>query len=161
MVSAKARQRACGVCVWEGRLLCVRLRDPATGARFLVPPGGLIEADETPGQAAVRETREETGYEVALTARSPVVARYPFTWNGQPMDVTTYFQEVVLVEPGAPPALVSDAAYLEASQWIPLAEVQQVLGFHPAILHAVVQLLADAGYPLGVPCPAIGHEPGK
>ncbi|HVQ96816.1 MAG TPA: NUDIX domain-containing protein [Mycobacteriales bacterium] len=46
-----------------GRLLLVRRgREPGRGLWSL--PGGRLEADETPAEAAVREVREETGLDV-------------------------------------------------------------------------------------------------
>ena len=49
----------------SGRLLLVRrAHEPAIGKWSL--PGGRIEPDETPAQAAAREVREETGLEVEI-----------------------------------------------------------------------------------------------
>ncbi len=46
----------------DGRFLLVE--EKAMGRRVLSQPGGHIEAGESPEQAVVRETREETGCEV-------------------------------------------------------------------------------------------------
>ena len=43
--------------------------------RVWVLPGGMIEKDESPSHAAVRETREETGYEVEIDR---LIGKY---WN--------------------------------------------------------------------------------
>lgn len=40
-------------------------------------PAGLIDADETPEEAAVRELREETGYQGKVISTSPAVAADP------------------------------------------------------------------------------------
>jgi mutator protein MutT len=49
----------------SGRLLMVqRAHEPAKGAWSL--PGGRVEPGESPGQAAEREVREETGLEVQV-----------------------------------------------------------------------------------------------
>ena len=49
----------------DGMILLVRLNyGPRDGHWSL--PGGLVEADETAEEAAVRETREETGFTVGL-----------------------------------------------------------------------------------------------
>lgn len=149
MTGDKVRLRACVVCVDDGQVLLVRLRDPTSGARFLVPPGGAIEVDESPAQAALREAQEETGYQVALAAAPPVVADYRFQWDGEYYAVTTHFYLVRLAEPRRDPAPVHDADYLEGACWVPLAAVAQVLGFHPQICQAVVQLLAVAGCAAG------------
>jgi|GEM_PF-130844 len=50
----------------EGRLLLVkRAKEPYLG--YWDIPGGFLEIDELPGEAAVREVAEETGLEVELT----------------------------------------------------------------------------------------------
>ncbi|MFZ5636943.1 MAG: NUDIX hydrolase [Pseudomonadota bacterium] len=54
------------VVVSEGRLLCVEER--VNGRLVLNQPAGHLEPDETLADAALRETREETGWDVRLTA---------------------------------------------------------------------------------------------
>ena len=54
------------VVVREGRLLMVE--EQVQGERVLNQPAGHLEPDETLQEAALRETLEETGWEVALTA---------------------------------------------------------------------------------------------
>ena len=55
---------AAAIIVDEGKVLLVRRR-VAEGNLSWQFPAGAIEDGETPGQAAVRETREETGLTVA------------------------------------------------------------------------------------------------
>lgn len=135
------RERASAVCVHAGTLLTVILRDPVTHTARLFVPGGAIEAGESPETAAIRETFEETGLRVALLPRASVIARYPFTWAGQAIDVTTHFFAVRLVDAAAAAGPVTDAAYLEGTRWLPLSEVQRELGFDRNILAAVEQLI--------------------
>ena len=54
------------VVVSDGRLLCVEER--VNGRLVLNQPAGHLEPDETLADAALRETREETGWDVRLTA---------------------------------------------------------------------------------------------
>jgi len=135
------RERASAVCVHAGKLLTVLLRDPVTHTARLFVPGGAIEPGESAAQAAVRETFEETGHRVELLARTPVIAHYPFTWAGQPIEVTTHFFAVRLRDEAASAAPVDDAAYLEGTHWILLSDIPQQLGFDLNILAAVKQLL--------------------
>ncbi len=52
----------------EGRVLVVRERSGTSRGRYGFP-GRTLEADETPGEAAVREAREETGATVEIESR--------------------------------------------------------------------------------------------
>jgi ADP-ribose pyrophosphatase YjhB (NUDIX family) len=135
------RTRASAVCVHEGRLLCVRLRDPHTGVARLFVPGGAVEAGETPREAAERETLEETGHAVLADAQSERVARYDFTWNDLEIDVTTHFFRAALRNPSERARTVDDASYLEGVEWITLGRVTDELGFDANILRAVLALL--------------------
>lgn len=54
------------VVVREGRLLLVE--EQVDGERVFNQPAGHLEPDESLQQAALRETREETGWDVRLTA---------------------------------------------------------------------------------------------
>src|SRR5689334_11213276 len=53
------------VVVSDGRLLVVE--EAVAGKRVLNQPAGHLEPDESLVEAALRETREETGWEVRLT----------------------------------------------------------------------------------------------
>jgi 8-oxo-dGTP pyrophosphatase MutT (NUDIX family) len=140
-MSALERVRASAVCAHAGRLLCVRLRDPLTRVAQLFPPGGAIEAGETPIAAAVRETLEETGYRVVADVARAHIARYPYVWNGVERAVTTHFFAATLADPSAPPLAIRDADYNEATVWLALDALSEGLGFQPEILRAVLSLL--------------------
>lgn len=131
------RERASAVCVHDGELLCVRLRDPATAIARLYVPGGGIDAGETPAAAAEREALEETGHAVHVDPGSEVVTRYPFVWAGIDIDVTTHFFRAVLAGDKHAPAPVHDVLWNEGVVWVPLDRLEAELGFHAAILESV------------------------
>jgi tRNA(adenine34) deaminase len=137
----KLRIRASAVCVHRAQLLCVHLRDPRTRVARLFVPGGAIEAGETPAMAAEREAFEETGYRIRIDPASEVVAHYPYEWDGVLRQVTTHFFRGSLIDPSAPPEIVSDASYHEGVIWLPVSEVHVQLAFQAQILSAIQQLV--------------------
>ncbi|MCU0513331.1 MAG: NUDIX hydrolase [Anaerolineae bacterium] len=57
----------------EQLLLVQRAMDPGRGQWAL--PAGFVEYDEPPAEAAIREVREETGYDVVITGLLEVFPR--------------------------------------------------------------------------------------
>jgi len=117
--------RASAVCRSEGRVLLVRMKDPLTGLELLFPPGGGIEANETPAETARRETLEETGVRVRIDPSLAVTVRYPYAWAGVEYDVTTHYFAAKLDEPFREtlPRVV-DAEYNLGAVWLPEADAE-------------------------------------
>jgi len=149
MSERATRLRAAVVCVDAGALLCVRLCDRVTGAVRLFPPGGGLEPNESPAQAAVRETREETGYAVTLLPGGERVARYEFTWGHVPVDVTTHFFAAVLSEGRHAQGPHERNEMHLGVEWAPCRELHETLGFHATIRDSVQELVCWSAQRLG------------
>ena len=74
----------------DKEILLVKRRD----IPIWVIPGGGIEKDETPNQAAIRETKEESGFDVSIT-RS--IARY--TYGNNQKNIICLKQQLLAVNP--------------------------------------------------------------
>ena len=140
MTVVTPRLRASVVCIHQGKLLTVKLQDPHTKVERLFPPGGGVQGGETPAQAALRETKEETGYEVRLDPKSEIVENYPFQWNGTIYACTTHFFKATLEDPKNPPNFVSDAPFHRGISWIPLAQIDKAFAYDVVICRAIKAL---------------------
>lgn len=107
-----------------GSVLLVKLSYGPREGRWTLP-GGLVESDETPEEAAVRETREETGLEIELdghvaTYMRPVSERAP---GWAPLLILTYRAHVVGGDLRPAPEEVIEAAWFARDDIPPLEEL--------------------------------------
>lgn len=135
------------VVVREGRLLCVEER--VGGVLVLNQPAGHLEPEESLLQAALRETREETGWEVRLTA---FVGAYQ--WRAPPSADGSggrhYLRFAFAAEPVAhDPAQPLDDGIVRAL-WMTPAELRQAQDRHrsPLVWQAAADFLAGRRNPL-------------
>jgi tRNA(adenine34) deaminase len=133
------RVRASVVCCARGRILTVRAIDPLSGTEFLFLPGGAIEAGETPAQAALRETLEETGYAVRLRGE-PILRDYDFEWAGRQHPCRTSFFAADLIDPSAVPVATLHDPILFGAVWVPMAGAEAAFSYHGVIAEAVAAL---------------------
>jgi 8-oxo-dGTP pyrophosphatase MutT (NUDIX family) len=141
LVKMKNRIRASLVCKHRDRILMVQLQDPMTKVARWFPPGGKVEESETPAQAAIRETIEETGYLVRISSDRKLIAEYPYEWNGELYECVTHCFLGELDEPYREPGLVQDAAYNLGPKWFSIDEVDKLLRYNEIIRETVMKLL--------------------
>ena len=135
------------VVVRDGRLLCVEER--SNGSLVINQPAGHLEPDESLLQAAVRETREETGWNVRVTH---VVGAYQ--WKA-PANVDGsggrhYLRFAFCGEPiGHDEARTLDEGIVRAVWWTP-AELQAESPRHrsPLVWQVVTDFLSGRQQPL-------------
>ena len=140
--AAKPRLRASAVCRAEGHLLLVRLRDPVSGVVAHFPPGGAVEAGETPAHTAARETLEETGLVVRVDPHTERVDRYAFSWAGVDYDVTTHYFAALLEDPFTLELPdITDASYHLGALWLEVDAALEALSVHPTIAASVSEVL--------------------
>lgn len=137
------RKRSSAICVENGRLLMVAMKDPFTGVEFLVPPGGQIETGETPEASAIRETLEETGHLVEPDKDfPPSVLRYDFDWSGKTNVCETVFI-ICRLRTETERRKIQDEPYILEAKWLGLNDLSRALGFHPELQAHITHLCAQ------------------
>lgn len=100
-----------------GTVLLVKLSYGPREGRWSLP-GGLVENDETPEEAAVRETAEETGFDVELDGLLTTYMR-----PGAPIVVVIYRSHIVGGEMRIAPEELTEAAFFPRDELPPLEEL--------------------------------------
>jgi len=110
----------------QGRILLLRLRDPFDGSTKWEPPGGGIEAGESPLQAARRELIEETGLPGDLIEPRPVEIARAFHWNGRDHEHMEWFYLARIPKIDARPAELQadEGDNFLGYQWFSLEEIR-------------------------------------
>ena len=138
------RTRTSVVCINDDSILSIELADPTTAKRMWSLPGGAIEAGETPADAAVRETMEETGYEVTLTSTG-ILTHYLFRWNAIVYDCDCYW--FTAIPTSRAPLPVDDADYLLSHRFIPALHLDLLLSYHPHVRDTTLSLYRQFTHP--------------
>jgi 8-oxo-dGTP pyrophosphatase MutT (NUDIX family) len=112
----------------QGRPWLAAVRPQGKAPETWVLPKGLIDKGETSAQAAVRETREETGVEGTIVRKLGDV-RYVYTWRGERVfKVVSFFLlrptrgRIGVLEPEM------EVEVAEA-RWLPLADAPRLLAY--------------------------------
>lgn len=136
------------VVVRDGRLLCVEER--VNGHVVVNQPAGHLEPDESLLDAALRETREETGWDVRLTAFIGAYQwKVPTTDNGSGRH---YLRFAFAAEPVRhDPERTLDEGIVQAT-WMTPAELQEAQARHrsPLVWQVVADYLAGRRHPLSM-----------
>lgn len=137
------------IVVDDGRLLCVEER--VNGHLVINQPAGHLEPDESLEQAALRETREETGWDVRLTA---FVGAYQWKApaHADGSGNRHYLRFAFAAEPVRhDPARRLDEGIVQA-MWMTPAELQDARERHrsPLVWRAVADHLAGRRSPLSL-----------
>jgi 8-oxo-dGTP pyrophosphatase MutT (NUDIX family) len=110
----------------QGRILLLRWHDPFDGSTKWEPPGGGIEAGETPLQGARRELIEETGLPGDLIEPRPVEIARAFRWNGRDHEHTEWFYLARIPKKEVRPAglRADESEQFLGYRWFSVEEIQ-------------------------------------
>ena len=127
----------------DGRFLMVRETDKVTGETVYNQPAGHVEAGETLKEAALRETLEETGWQVSLTAFLGMTT-YTAPNNG-----VTYYRVVFAANPEQQLTQTVDPDIQEVI-WIDRNDLQPLQSQFrsPLVMMAIDDYLNGTHYPL-------------
>ncbi len=143
MVSCMSKRiRTSVACFHDDKVLLCEMTDPKSKKIYFFPPGGKIEKDETFAEAAVRETLEETGYEVKIHEKSLHTIQYLFHWNGKTRDCTTHFFTATLLSDVQ--RKFSYEEYQTGVIWLPIKDIKKTFSYHDEIRDAMIHLAKKA-----------------
>lgn len=132
------------VVVQDGRYLIVEERDKSSGELVFNQPAGHLEAGESLQQAALRETLEETAWEIELRGLLGI-ALYTAPGNGVTYYRTTFLARPLRQLPNAP--LDPD---IHAVHWLDYEAIRNNSARmrSPLVLKAIEQQRRGLCYPL-------------
>jgi 8-oxo-dGTP pyrophosphatase MutT (NUDIX family) len=106
-------------------VLIVKQYRPPVDAWSVEFPAGLVDAGETPEQAALRELREETGYRGAVVSLSPAVSYEPGMSRCM-MHFVTVDIDLDHADNATPKPELEDGEFIE-TEWVPVHALQKRL----------------------------------
>jgi ADP-ribose pyrophosphatase YjhB (NUDIX family) len=107
------------VIIKEGKIALIKRGNEPSRGKWTIP-GGLVELGESPEQAVVRETKEETGLDVDNPSLMDVVSNVDLDEKGKVKYHYVIIDYLVYVKAGTAEA-ASDAVEL---RWVPFDEVE-------------------------------------
>ena len=107
------------VIISEGKIALIKRGNEPSKGKWTIP-GGLVELGESPEQAVIRETKEETGLDVENPRLIDVVSNVDLDEKGKVKYQYVIIDYFVHVENGTAQA-ASDALEL---RWVPFDEVE-------------------------------------
>ncbi|MCH8566632.1 MAG: NUDIX hydrolase [Balneolales bacterium] len=115
------RPRACGLVVWENKILLVKINSPTMPEPIWMPPGGGINYGEKAALTVKREVKEETGLDVRVNKLQFVSEFIRGKWHA----IEFYY----LCEPvsgsislGTDPEMPADKQMLQDVVWMPAVD---------------------------------------
>lgn len=124
----------------EGRYLLVEERD-ASGARVFNQPAGHVESGETLLDAALRETLEETAWEIELAAMLGI-----YTYS---TESTCYQRVCFTATPLRQTSATLDPA-IQAAHWLSREQIQDLPLRSPLVMKAIEDFETGERSPLSV-----------
>ncbi|MEP6667211.1 MAG: bifunctional GNAT family N-acetyltransferase/NUDIX hydrolase [Nocardioidaceae bacterium] len=134
-------------CDEDDRVLLLNWRDPFDGFELWEPPGGGIEAGETPRVAVLREWAEETGLPAPKLVADPVVVGRDLLWLGDRYvgDEHFFLGRLEAAEPDVSGQTeIEQASYL-GHRWMPWQQLADLDGSDEPDILAVLRRLDPEG----------------
>jgi 8-oxo-dGTP diphosphatase len=148
VTARQLRVAAYAVCVDDGRLLLARYVSPDGTQRHWTLPGGKIEHGEDPFDAVVRETAEETGYQVQVERLLGVDSRARHVQWGNPGGTELHSVGIFYRAQVVGGTLCHEiGGSTDLARWTPVGQV-------PELQRAVI---IDIGLKLNRALPPTGH----
>lgn len=121
MTQTSPARKAVRALVVNGRdeLLLIHWEDPLDGHEILEPPGGAVEPDESLEAAILRETAEETGWDIQLCG-APRPHFRKTTWAGQTYEGTEWFCLARPLTAGQQALETYERPWFRGVKWVPI-----------------------------------------
>lgn len=136
------RKRTSTVVIHDNKILAFKAKDPTNHKHYHFLPGGKLEEGEEPYACAVRETLEETGYQIRANAEKKLTREYDFEWDGQLYWSRTDFFKSHLSGEYFDPRPVKDASYHLGVEWVSVSDLEKYFSYTLSVKNGILQIIS-------------------